>query len=315
MGSAARIGHWGEGGVTGKRVGIAGLGIMGSAIWPNLAAAGFDVIGYDPDAARVAAFRAAGGRPVPGLAAMAKETDAIVSLLPSVRALEEVVSGPLGIVASKVSNLVLIECSTLPIAAKLDARDRLAVSGNTALDCPLSGTGAQAAAKDLGAYASGERAAFDGVAPVIAGFCDAVHYVGAFGNGSRMKFVANLLVSIHNASTAEAFVLGMKAGLDPRDIMEVVRGGAGGSRMFDVRGPMMVEEAYLPATMKVSIWQKDVSIISDFARGLDCPVPLFAAAAQLYSAAMARGLGDHDTAAICQVLEEMARVERDETAT
>ena len=296
--------------MAGKRVGLAGLGIMGSAIAPNLMAAGFDLIGYDPDAARRAAFEKAGGRTVPGIAAMAKETDAIISLLPSVRALEVVVSGPLGIVASKVSNLVLIECSTLPIAAKLAARDALAASGNIALDCPLSGTGAQAAVKDLGAYASGEREAFEKVKGVIAGFCSAVHYTGAFGNGSKMKFVANLLVSIHNASTAEAFVLGMKAGLAPQDILDVIAGGAGGSRMFDIRGPMMVSAQYEPATMKVETWQKDVSIISDFARQLDCPVPLFAAAAQLYSAAMARGLADKDTAAVCAVMEEMARVER-----
>ena len=294
-----------------KRVGIAGLGIMGSAIAPNLMQAGFDVIGYDPDPERVEAFKQAGGRAVPGVAALAKETDALISLLPSIKALEDIVSGPLGIVASQVTNLVLIECSTLPIAAKIKARDALAASGNTALDCPLSGTGAQAAVKDLGAYASGERDAYERVKSVIDGFCSEVHYTGEFGNGSKMKFVANLLVSIHNASTAEAFVLGMKAGLDPQDIQNVVAGGAGGSRMFDVRGPMMVEETYEPATMKVSIWQKDVSIIGDFARQVDCPVPLFAAAAQLYSAAMARGLADQDTAAICQVMEEMARVERD----
>ncbi len=295
-----------------KRVGIAGLGIMGSAIAPNLMTAGFDVIGYDPDPERVAVFRRAGGRAVPGVAALAKETDALISLLPGIKALEDIVSGPLGIVASQVTNLVLIECSTLPIAAKIQARDALSSSGNIALDCPLSGTGAQAAVKDLGAYASGDREAFERVKTVIDGFCGEVHYTGEFGNGSKMKFIANLLVSIHNASTAEAFVLGMKAGLDPKDIQNVVAGGAGGSRMFDVRGPMMVEESYEPATMKVSIWQKDVSIIGDFAREVDCPVPLFAAAAQLYSAAMARGLADRDTAAICSVMEEMARVNRDE---
>lgn len=296
--------------MAGKRVGIAGLGIMGSAIAPNLIAAGFEVIGYDPDPDRIEAFEAIGGRPVPAVAAMAKETDAIISLLPSIAALETVVSGPLGIVASKVSGLVLIECSTLPIAAKEKARDALAASGNVALDCPLSGTGAQAAVKDLAAYASGDEAAYERVRDVIDGFCRASYFTGAFGNGSKMKFIANLLVSIHNASTAEAFVLGMKAGLAPRDIFDVIRDGAGGSRMFDVRGPMMVEGSYDEATMKVEIWQKDVSIIGDFARAVDCPVPLFAAAAQLYSAAMAQGLARKDTAAICAVMEEMARVSR-----
>ncbi len=297
--------------LSGKRVGIAGLGIMGSAIAPNLMKAGFELIGYDPDEKRRKEFECAGGRIVPGVAGMAKETDVIISLLPSVKALEDIVSGPLGIVASGVTKLVLIECSTLPIPAKQVALDALTMSSNSALDCPLSGTGSQATVKDLSAYASGVREDYKRVSTVLDGFCSANHYVGAFGNGSRMKFVANLLVSVHNASTAEAFVLGMKAGLDPQDIMDVIAGGAGGSRMFDVRGPMMVDGKYEPATMKVSTWQKDVSIISDFARSMDCPVPLFASAAQLYSAAMARGLADKDTAAICQVMEELALVKRE----
>jgi 3-hydroxyisobutyrate dehydrogenase-like beta-hydroxyacid dehydrogenase len=121
-----------------------------------------------------------------------------------------------------------------------------------------------------------------------------------------MKFVANLLVAIHNVAAAEAMVLGMKAGLDPAMILKVVAGGAGGSRMFQVRGPMMVKGDYSEATMKNEVWQKDMTIIGDFARSLDCPTPLFAASAPIYNAAMAMGLGKEDTGAVCAVLEAMA---------
>ena len=127
-----------------------------------------------------------------------------------------------------------------------------------------------------------------------------------FGNGSKMKFVANLLVAIHNVSTAEALVLGIKAGLKPEDIFKVITDGAGNSRMFEIRGPMMVAGDYGDATMKNSVWQKDMQIIADFARSRDCPTPLFSATEPLYKAAMEQGRGTQDTASICAVLEAMA---------
>ena len=143
------------------------------------------------------------------------------------------------------------------------------------LDCTLSGTGAQARVKDLIVYASGDRKSCRRVATVLEGFARAHYYVGAFGAGSKMKFVANLLVAIHNVAAAEAMVLAMKSGLDPALVLKVVADGAGSSRMLQVRGPMMVKGDYSEATMKVKTWQKDMTIIGDYARKIDCPTPLF----------------------------------------
>jgi 3-hydroxyisobutyrate dehydrogenase-like beta-hydroxyacid dehydrogenase len=126
-----------------------------------------------------------------------------------------------------------------------------------------------------------------------------------------MKFVANLLVAIHNVSAAEALVLGEKAGLDLGLMVKVLGDGAGSSRMLQVRGPVMAKGDYREATMAVSTWQKDMTIIGDFARSLDCPVPLFAASAAFYNAAMAQGFGQEDTAAVCAVMEALANVRRD----
>ena len=108
------------------------------------------------------------------------------------------------------------------------------------LDCPLSGTGAQARTKDLVVYASGDAQAIQGLMPVFADFSRQAHDLGAFGNGMKMKFVANLLVAIHNVASAEAMVLGMKAGLDPAQIFKLIQSGAGNSRVFELRAPMMV---------------------------------------------------------------------------
>ncbi len=125
-----------------------------------------------------------------------------------------------------------------------------------------------------------------------------------------MKFLANLLVAIHNVSTAEALVLGMKAGLDPATMVKVLGAGAGSSRMLQIRGPMMARNDYREATMKVGVWQKDMRIITEFARDLDCPTPLFAATASLYNAAMAQGFAEADTASVCAVLESLAKARR-----
>ena len=139
---------------------------------------------------------------------------------------------------------IIIETGTLPLAAKAKARDRLAEKGIILLDCTLSGTGAQAKNRDLAVYASGDAAAIKEVAPVMDGFARITYEVGEFGNGMKMKLVANLLVAIHNVAAAEAILLGARSGLDPAMIVEVVADGAGGSRMFQVRGPAMVNRSW-----------------------------------------------------------------------
>ncbi len=291
-------------------VGMLGLGIMGHAMSANLLAAGFAVTGFDPSAERMDEFRALGGTPASSPRAVAQAAGIIVSVLPSVKALDEVVSGADGILAADRGGLILIESSTLPLEDKQRVH-AAAAPKLTVLDCPLSGTGAQAVTKDLLVYASGDSAAIARCGPVFDGFSRAHHDLGEFGNGSRMKFVANLLVAIHNVAAAEAFVLGMKAGLDPEAILRVVGDGAGGSRMFSVRGPQMVADRYEPATMKVEVWQKDMKIISEFAARLNCPTPLLSASAAIYTAAMAQGHGAQDTASVCAVLADMARLDRD----
>jgi 3-hydroxyisobutyrate dehydrogenase-like beta-hydroxyacid dehydrogenase len=296
-------------GNTEKTVGMLGLGIMGTAMSANLLAAGFKVFGFDVSAERLAAFMAQGGTACGSAREVAEAAEVMVSVLPSVAALDAVVSGPDGILSARLPGRILVESSTLPLEDKLRVR---AAAGSllTLLDCPLSGTGAQAVHKDLLVYASGEAEAIGRCTAIFDGFARATHQLGEFGNGSKMKFVANLLVSIHNVAAAEAFVLGMKAGLDPEAIYRVVGDGAGGSRMFTVRGPLMIADDYEPATIKVETWQKDMKIIAEFATSLDCPTPLLSACAPVYSAAMAQGFGAQDTAAVCAVLADAARLVR-----
>ncbi len=288
-------------------VGVVGAGIMGGAIARNLIAAGDRVQAYDIDPARLDLLARDGGTKASSPAEAALGAAVLLVSLPSAPALEATVTS---LLAGAQAGLVVAELRSLPIADKERGRDRLAVRGFVMLDCPLSGTGAQAATRDLAVYASGDRAAFDRAAPVFARFARASHYLGAFGNGSKMKFVANLLVAVHNVASAEAMVLGMKAGLDPATIVDVIASGAGNSRIFELRAPLMAAATYRPATMKIDVWQKDMAIIGAFARSLGVSVPTFAASAPIYDAAQQAGLGDADTASVCALLEQHAGITR-----
>lgn len=288
-------------------VGMIGLGIMGSAMSQNLIKAGFEVAGFDVLQDACGEHKKAGGWVEANCADVAAKCATVITSLPSADALIQTASE---LAKGSGSLKTVLETSTLPIAVKEEARETLAARGIILLDCPLSGTGAQARKKDLIVYASGDKQACESLARVFEGFSRAHYYVGEFGSGSKMKFVANLLVAIHNIAAAEAMVLAMKSGLDPATTLKVISDGAGTSCMFEVRGPMMVKNDYSQATMKVRTWQKDMTVIGDFARKMECPTPLFSACAPIYIAAMAQGLGDADTGSVCAVLEEMAHHSR-----
>jgi 3-hydroxyisobutyrate dehydrogenase-like beta-hydroxyacid dehydrogenase len=288
-------------------IGIIGLGIMGGAFARHLAAAGWRVIGYDIDAQRTQEAQSAGVEIVHSAEAVAETAADIIVSLPSPRAVLD--TGAV-IAATDAGRRTVIETSTLSLDDKLAFQATLEKAGHTVLDCPMSGTGAQAAVKDLVVFASGDSEAIARLQPAFAAFSRKVFDLGPYGNGSKMKFVANHLVAIHNVAAAEALVLAMKAGLDPHRTVEVISSGAGTSRMFEVRGPMMASNTYLPATMRSSTWKKDLGVIGKFASDLDCPTPLFSVASSLYAATLAMGKGDEDSGAVCAMLEMMAGIER-----
>jgi putative dehydrogenase len=284
-----------------KTVGIVGLGIMGGAIARNLVDRGWRVIGFDTDAARRAELGLANVVIAGSVGQVAHDAPVIMTSLPSPAAVEQVARE---IADSGQPPRIVAELSTLAIADKLRFETILEQAGHTALDCPLSGTGAQAKNRDLIVYASGDSDAIARCKNLFSDFAKQSADLGRFGNGSRMKFIANHLVAIHNVATAEAMVLAERAGLDPKMVVDMVGPGAGGSRMFQMRAPMMVEGVYEPATMKVSIWKKDMAVIAEFAEDVGCATPLFTLTQPVYAEAMAMGLGDQDTAAVFEVLKK-----------
>jgi putative dehydrogenase len=288
-------------------VGIIGLGIMGGAFAKNLVQAGWRVIGYDISAARRREAARAGVEIARNAAELAAKVPTILTSLPKPQALMDSVRK---IAAAKLKRLLLVEMSTFAIADKEKAARVLAKAGHVMLDTPVSGTGSQAAARDLVFYASGDRAAIKRLRPLFQAFGREVYDVGAFGNGSKMKYVANLLVAINNVASAEAMVLGMKAGLSPQLIFDLITPGAGNSRVFELRAPMMVKGNYKDVTMKIDVWDKDMRVIGDYARKIKVPTPMFDASKGIYIKAIKSGFGAQDTAAVCAVLEKMGKVKR-----
>src|SRR6202045_3712154 len=284
-----------------KTVGIIGLGIMGGAIARNLVERGWRVAGFDTDAARCAELAPVGVTIAGDVAEVARDAPIIMTSLPPPAAVADFAQA---IANSGQPPRIVVELSTLTIADKLRFEAILKTAGHIALDCPLSGTGAQAKVRDLIVYASGDSTAIAQCTGLFSDFARQSADLGRFGNGSRMKFVANHLVAIHNVAAAEAMILAERAGLDPKMVVEMVGPGAGGSRMFQMRAPMMVEGVYEPATMKVSTWKKDMAVIADFAEDVGCATPLFSMTQPVYSEAMAMGLGDQDTASVFEVLKK-----------
>ncbi len=290
-----------------ESIGVVGLGVMGSAMAANLVKSGFDVGGYDTDASALSVATERGVVGFPSVTALAdRPTDLIILSLPTTSALEQVSSE---LASQPRPGMVCLETGTFPLVAKLAARERLAASGIDLMDVPLSGTGLQAADATLVVFASGQKADLERAQPVLDAIGRSTHYLGEFGNGSRMKYIANLLVAVHTLAAAEAHALGKAAKMSPALVQEVMEDGVGSSKIFEIRGPMMVADDY-PAAARLDIILKDAGLIKEFAEQSGSPTPLLDAALDVYAAASEAGLGDLDAAALCRFLEQEAAARR-----
>lgn len=290
-----------------QRVGVVGVGVMGAAMSRHLLAAGYEIHGYDVDEEKTAALAEMGGVAEPSGAAVAAASEVVLFSLPSVAALEAATAD---VAAGAHEGLIAAEMGVFPIEDKQKAFDALAAVGVELMDVAVSGTGLQAADATLVVMASGTQEAFDKTKDIFDVVGRATYYLGAFPNGSIMKYIANLLVAIHNLSTAEAHALGIAAGMDPAVVQQVIGDGVGSSRIFEIRGPMMVADTYEPPSARLAIIKKDATIIQAFARSVGAPTPLLDTALPIYQASADAGLGDLDAAALCRYLEQIAHLQR-----
>jgi 3-hydroxyisobutyrate dehydrogenase-like beta-hydroxyacid dehydrogenase len=291
-------------------IGIVGLGIMGGAMAEALLEADYAVVGYDVRRAARQRLAKAGGKPLASAAAVAAQGDIIITALATVSSFDDVMSEIARAPRHPPQRpRILIETSTLPLEDKLRARKALTKAHIDMLDCPISGTAVRMKQGAWTVFVSGTAAAAKRVRPVLAVFTHNAPYVGVFGNGTKMKFIANHFVAILNVAVGESLTFARTMGLDAHAVWEqFAENPVIGTGVYKLRGRQMVERVYQPATMKVEVWQKDMQVIGDMARAVGCPTPLFSACAPIYNAAIAHGLAEHDTASVGEVLGEMAGI-------
>jgi 3-hydroxyisobutyrate dehydrogenase-like beta-hydroxyacid dehydrogenase len=276
---------------------------MGIGYARNLIAGGHPVTGYDVADEPMTTLAGLGGTPASSNAAVASSSDVVLVALAEPSALRDAVDGPEGLAEGARPGLVVVEMGTFPLDLKMWVRNRLTAVGAEVLDAPVSGTGLQAEAGEVVVYASGEPEAIQRARPVFDALGKACYEVGPFGNGSKMKYLANLLVSVHNLATAEVMVLASAAGLDLARVLEVIAAGVGSSRIFEIRGPMMAAGDY-PPSARLEMFLKDIDAIARFADDLGVPTPLLDASLPWYQAAVEAGLGDQDAAALARLLAD-----------
>jgi 3-hydroxyisobutyrate dehydrogenase-like beta-hydroxyacid dehydrogenase len=294
-----------------ERIGVIGLGIMGGAMAEALLKSGYTVTGFDVVSAAKQRLKAAGGKALANSTRVLEASDVVLVSVATSAALAQVAEQlckapkrPAG------QRALVVETSTLPIEDKQAFAAAMKRAGLDVMDCPISGTAVRMKDRAWTMFVSGSKAAYKRVEPVLRVFTDNVPYVGAYGNGSKMKFTANHLVAIYNVACAESVNLARKMGLDPKDVLELFGNSPViGTGVMRLRVPFMIERSYTPATMKVEVWQKDMQVIGDMAKSVDCPTPLFSACAPIYSAAMAQGLAQSDTASVSEVLARMAGIQ------
>ncbi len=292
-----------------SKIGIIGLGAMGAIYARHLMAAGYDVVGYDLIDAHTAALRSDGGEVAASPKDTADQADVLITSLPSLAALRSVVNG---ILEGGQEGQILIDTCTLRVDDKITLGEQMAAAGRIFLDAPISGTPPMVENKTSSLYVGGDKDAYERCKPVIEAFTGANDYVGPVGDASKMKILANYLVGVHTVAAAECMVLGMKAGLDPNLIHEVLPKGAGGSTMLKVRGEYMAKSDYRYEEGTIfNVIRKDLGIISEYAADLNAPINLLASARQTFNSAVALGLDHLELAAVCRAVEIAAGFERD----
>ncbi|MDE2333516.1 MAG: NAD-binding protein [Rhodospirillales bacterium] len=290
------------------KLAVIGLGSMGMGAARSLLRAGHDVTGCDTRAEARQSFIDAGGHAVPSPDALPEDVEVVIVFVVNAEQAEAVLFGAGGCVPRLAPGSVVMNCVTLAAERAIEFERRLAGRGLLMLDAPVSGGPKAAAEGRMSVMASGVPEAFARTEPVLAAIAAKVWRLGdRAGPGSTVKMVNQLLAGVHIAVAAEALALGIRAGADPQTLFDVISASAGSSWMWQNRVPHVLAGDDTPHSA-VSIFVKDLGIVLDAARGMTFPLPLAAAAHQIFLAAAAGGDGGRDDSFVIRVWERLAGI-------
>lgn len=290
------------------RVAVVGLGSMGMGAALSLLRAGHEVAGCDLREGARAELAAAGGTAVDSPAALPLGQEALVVFVVNAAQAEAVLFGDQAALPRLAPGAVVLNCVTVAPEVARGFAARAEAAGFTYLDAPVSGGAVAAREGRMSVMASGAEAAFTAAAPVLEGMATKVWRLGdEAGVGSTVKMVNQLLAGVHIATAAEAMALGIRAGADPQTLFDVISASAGSSWMWQNRMPHVLEGDDTPLSA-VNIFVKDLGIVLDQARALTFPLPMAAAAHQLFLAAAAAGHGAKDDAFVIRFWQQLAGI-------
>ena len=288
-----------------NRVGIVGLGLLGTAVALRLMGSGVEVVGYDVRTEQAHALVSAGLWTAENTARVCEGADAVFTILPTLESVEMVLCGPDGVLENAPGDAVIIQMSTISpeLARRMGAA--AASRGFGFLDTPISGTSAMVAEGDCTLLVGGDPAHLESCRPLFDSIARRTVHMGEVGAASLAKLATNLLVALNTAAVAEALVLGAKGGLDKAMLLDAWEGTAASSRMMEARGPLMAEGSY-PPQMKLDLFMKDLHLMLDEGRRLNVHLPLTEIAERLYAAAAHAGRGSEDLASVMTAVEGLA---------
>jgi len=289
-------------------IGFIGLGIMGRQMSKHLLKAGYSLVVYDIVAAAVAEITAAGATAAGSPAAVASQSQVIITMLPDSPDVEAVALGPDGLIAGAVSGSIYADMSSIAPGTAVKVAQALAEKGVRCLDAPVSGGETGAVNATLSIMVGGDAAVFEEMQPIFACLGKTITLCGAAGAGQIVKACNQIQVALNILGMAEALVLGSKAGVDPAIIHKVLSGGYAQSRVSDVRGPKVIQGDFKPG-FKGRFHLKDLNIIMKTSAEVGVPLPVTRVVYSLFSELVAAGGGELDHTAVITVLEKMAGTE------
>ena len=292
-----------------KRIGIVGVGLLGSAVASRLLARGFEVAGHDTRPEQVTALAASGLRAAKSAADAAAGADAVITILTTPAVVEAVWLGADGLLEAAPKTAVLMQMSTISPELSRRLGEAAASRGFRYLEVPISGTSTVVMRGGGTMFVGGDAALAETCRPV----CDAIAaktvYVGGVGDASVAKLAANLIGGMSAIALAEALVLGAKSGVEPARLLAALREAPVRNGTMDTRGPLMVSHSF-PPHIRLDLYLKDFGLMLEEGKRLGMPLPLTSVAHQLCTAASAAGHGGEDLAAVITTLEYLAGIKR-----
>lgn len=284
------------------RIGILGLGKIGRAAGENLLKEGYPVAAVRRPSTED--FIKSGGTLVDTPAELARDSELVISCLPSIASMHEAFEAPNGLIAGAHDRLAVLEMGTFSAALKTELANGLRAKGTPMLDSPISGTPSMVANKVGVLFISGDKAVAERWSEAINAFAPKNFHVGAFGCGMAIKLATNFIVGANSLAVAEGFAFGIRAGLDPELMIKVMGPSAAGSRVFDFRAPMIAQRKFRPAPGPAHVLWKDLQLVKEESERLGLAAPILKTQLEWFGKMMDGGREDDECAAVFEVLME-----------